>query len=475
MRNPINAQELSAFARAHLEGVRHVYNDKRSARLWVTGRYRQWLAHYYNLLIPAGASVLEVGCGAGDLLASLPTKNITGIDIAEKQIEAARKRLPHGRFYVQAGEEINLPERFEYIILADTLNIAADVQRLLERLHQVATSDTRLLINCLSPIWRPPYFLARILGKEKPQKNWLAPSDIHDLLKLTDWKTITTDVRILLPFPLLGLEALANRWLSPLLPWLCLSFFSVARPTRRSLPKAMRVSVIVPARNEAKTIEEVVRRIPEMGTGTEIIFVEGDSQDGTWTEIQRVQQVYDQRNIKIMRQPGRGKGDAVRAGFEMATGEVLIILDADLTVPPEELPKFYAAIASGHCDFANGVRFLYQTGREMRFLNLCANKFFCLAFSWLLGQRVKDTLCGTKALSRGHYNEIALHRGYFGLFDPFGDFDLLLGAGRLNLRIADVPIRYQERTYGKTNIRRWRDGALLLRMLCFAARKLKFI
>ena len=213
-----------------------------------------------------------------------------------------------------------------------------------------------------------------------------------------------------------------------------------------------------------------------MGGGTELIFVEGHSRDDTWERIRQAQRDLPEREIKILQQGGSGKGDAVRAGFAAATGDILMILDADLTMPPEELPKFYEVLASGRAEFGNGVRLVYPMEREaMRFLNLCANKAFGVAFSWLLGQPVKDTLCGTKVLWRADYERIAANRAFFGEFDPFGDFDLLFGAAKLSLKIADIPIRYRERTYGSTNIQRWRHGWLLLRMVGFAARKLKFV
>jgi glycosyltransferase involved in cell wall biosynthesis len=213
-----------------------------------------------------------------------------------------------------------------------------------------------------------------------------------------------------------------------------------------------------------------------MGAGTELIFIEGHSRDDTWAEIQRVAAAYPQRKIKYLQQTGKGKGDAVRLGFATATGDILMILDADLTMPPEELPKFYDVLAHGRAEFANGVRLVYPMDEKaMQFLNLCANKTFGIIFTWLLGQPVKDTLCGTKVCSRAHYERIAANRAYFGDFDPFGDFDLLFGAAKLNLKIADVPIRYRERTYGSTNIQRWSHGWLLLRMVLFAARKLKFV
>jgi len=237
-----------------------------------------------------------------------------------------------------------------------------------------------------------------------------------------------------------------------------------------------RCSVVIPARNEAGNIEEAVRRTPEMGLGTEIIFVEGHSTDQTWAEIGRVSNIHPGRMIKVLKQQSRGKGGAVREAFGEATGDLLFILDADLTVPPEELPKFYELARSGTADFANGVRLVYPMEDEaMQFLNMVANKIFGLAFSWLLGQKIKDTLCGTKVLFREDYLALAKNRAYFGEFDPFGDFDLLFGAAKLNLRLVDLPIRYRARTYGQTNIHRWRHGWLLLRMVIFAARRLKFI
>ena len=236
------------------------------------------------------------------------------------------------------------------------------------------------------------------------------------------------------------------------------------------------VSIVVPVRNEAGNIPCIFERLPEMGAGTELIFVEGHSTDDTVAAIERAIAENPGRRCTLLRQTGRGKGDAVRLGFGAARGDVLMILDADLTVRPEDLPRFYQALACGKGDFINGVRLVYPMQEQaMRFFNLLGNKFFSLAFSWLLGQPVKDTLCGTKVLSRAHYQRIAANRAYFGEFDPFGDYDLIFGAAKQNLKIIDMPIRYQDRTYGATNIDRWRHGLLLFQMLGIAALRLKFI
>jgi glycosyltransferase involved in cell wall biosynthesis len=236
------------------------------------------------------------------------------------------------------------------------------------------------------------------------------------------------------------------------------------------------VSIVIPVRNEAENIAEAVRSVPQLCRQQEWIFVEGGSKDHTWAEIQKLPLLFPDKKIKFIQQTGNGKANAVREGFALAEGEILMILDGDLTMPPEELPKFYEALVKGGAEFANGTRLVYpMADGAMPFLNLCANKFFAVLFTWLIGQPVKDTLCGTKVLTKDSYERIAAGRDYFGDFDPFGDFDLLFGASRFNLKIADIPIRYRERTYGQTNISRWRHGAILLRMALVGAAKLKFI
>lgn len=440
--------------------------------------YRRILAHYLNLIIPSTASVLEIGCGAGQLLALLKCREKAGVDASPGQIEKARARCPDAHFVVADAAELQPWKSYDVIVVSDTLNHCADAQRLLEVAGSFARPDTRLVITCFNTLWRPVLKLASLTGlrSEQPALNWLSGSDVRNLAELAGWEIIKSDSRILLPLDLPGLSALLNRILAPLAPWFCLSLFTIAR--RRAQPPAspLTVSVVVPARNEAGNIPAAVARMPEMGKWTEIIFIEGHSRDDTWAAIQRVQAQNPDRRIKIARQTGKGKGDAVRAGFALAEGDVLMILDADLTMPPEDLPKFYHAVAGGSCEFANGCRLVYpMEERAMQFLNLCANKLFGILFSWLLGQSVKDTLCGTKVLTKDNYEAIAAQRSYFGDFDPFGDFDLLFGADKLNLKIRDIPVRYRERTYGETNIQRFRHGLLLFRMVAFAARKLKFI
>ena len=474
----MNPSPVSPSKKAHLTHIREYY-ERQTSITKAAEDYREILARYYNLLIPETASVLEVGCGSGELLAQLRGNPKCGVDLSPAQIKQAEEKIPSAEFYVQAGEELNLPDRtFDYIVLSETLNLAADVQLILERLKTLAGSETRLIINVYNALWRPLIALATALGLRAPhpESNWLSKSTLAGLLTLSGWELIRCEARILCPIKLLGFGTFLNRFLAPVLSPFCLSLFVVARPIPSGKSDEKSVSVIIPARNEAGNIEAAVARTPTMGAWTELIFVEGNSTDNTWETIQQVKQDYPNRRIKILQQSGKGKGDAVRTGFAAAEGEILIILDADLTVQPEELPKFYEAVLSGACEFVNGSRLVYPMDEKaMQFLNLCANKTFGILFSWLLGQPVKDTLCGTKVLTKANYERIAENRTYFGEFDPFGDFDLLFGASKLNLKILDLPIRYKERVYGQTNIHRWKHGWLLLKMVVFAAAKLKFV
>jgi ubiquinone/menaquinone biosynthesis C-methylase UbiE len=444
--------------------------------------YHQRLAQVYRFLVPPGRKVLEVGCGRGDLLAALEPGIGVGIDFSEEMLHRARKRHPGLRFLCADAHTLKLNETFDAILLSDLANDLWDVQMVLERLWPLATPHTRIIINSYSRLWELPLELAGKLGLAKPNlyQNWLTVEDISNLLHLTEYEVVRHWEEILLPLPVPLVANLLNRFSVKTWPFnnLALTNFILARPKMqpRKPEKKPVVSVIIPARNEAGNIPKIFARTPEMGAGTELIFVEGHSRDNTYAAIKQEITAHPDRRCKLLRQTGVGKGDAVRLGFAEARGDILMILDADLTVPPENLPRFYQVLRSGKGEFANGVRLVYPMEKQaMRFLNLLGNKFFNLAFSWLLGQPIKDTLCGTKALWKTDYDLIAANREYFGSFDPFGDFDLLFGAAKLGLKIVDLPIRYRERIYGTTNIDRWRHGWLLLKMVFLAARRIKFV
>jgi SAM-dependent methyltransferase len=479
--DPIVA-EVREFYESHHDGIE---------------RSRQRHRYYYDCLtrilrvrVPPGERVLDLGCGAGHLLAALEPSRGVGIDLSAPAIRDARERYGSERLQFLEGDASD-PEvlakaggPFDTILLVNVVTHLRDVQATLEALHAVSHPRTRVLIYSYSRLWQPLLRLAVLLRMkyQEPPEAWLPPEEIKGMLALADFELVRDDAHLVCPVRIPLLADLANRYLGrlPILEWFSLMFGIVARPApARTVPAAgadPTVSVVIPCRNEAGHIAPLIASLPQLPKGSEFVFVEGNSTDDTAAVIERAVAEHPELPLRFFRQPGRGKGDAVRFGFAQCTGDVLLILDSDLGVAPADVPKFVAALARGKCEMVNGSRLVYpMEGKAMRFLNLLANKFFALLFSWLLGQQVRDTLCGTKALWREDYERIAANRAYFGDFDPFGDFDLLFGASRLNLHIADLAVRYHERTYGETNISRFSHGWLLLQMSAFAARKLKLL
>lgn len=444
--------------------------------------YNLRLQHIYKFLIPPKMKVLEIGCGAGNLLAALQPEFGVGVDVSKEMIKSARKKHPNLTFIHTDIHEFESQKRFDYIILSDLINELWDVQEVFNIINSLTHSGTRIIINYFSRLWEWPLAVARALGVAKPNlvENWLANEDVKNLLYLANMNVIRSWEEILCPLPIPIIAPLCNKFLVRFWPWrfLAMTTFTLARPfqTKPVEKRKPSVSIIIPARNEAGNIKAIFERTPEMGKQTELVFVEGHSQDNTLQHVKNQIANHPQKTAVILNQEGKGKGDAVRLGFSKAKGDILMIMDADLTVAPEDLPRFYNALVSNKGEFINGVRLIYPMEKHaMRFLNILGNKAFSFLFTFLLGQPIKDTLCGTKVLWKKDYQRIAANRAYFGDFDPFGDYDLIFGATKLNLKIIDMPIRYRERTYGETNIQRWKHGWLLLRMVVFAARRLKFI
>jgi SAM-dependent methyltransferase len=438
---------------------------------------------YLRFLIPEGLRVLEIGCGNGDVLAGLKPQHGLGIDFSPAMIAEAQRLYPNLEFRLGDIEDpafaASLPGPFDAILIHDTIGALDDCQAALESLHAHCSRSTRLIVVYYSHVWEPLLKVSEWLGWRSPQPalNVLSPGDVRAIAALSDFEVIKSETRLLSPLRLLGLGRFLNRFLSsmPVVRLLSLRHYSVYRSMRHQFDDDVKsASIVVPARNERGNIEAAVKRIPKFCEDQQIIFVEGHSKDGTFDEIKRVVAAYPDLDIRMMQQPGKGKADAVFAAFEIARGDVLMILDADLTMPPEQLPKFWHALKSGKGEFINGSRLVYPMEDEaMQFLNLIANKSFSVLFTWLLEQRFTDTLCGTKVLRRSDYQRLKQGRAYFGDFDPFGDFDLIFGAAKLNLRCVEVPIRYANRTYGQTNISRFRHGLLLIRMVMLAFFRMK--
>jgi len=482
-----------------------------NAKRLAGSRHRHIYLHRYvnrligQMVLPR-SKILDIGCGDGLLLGTLAPQTGVGIDLNPDLIEQAARFYPRLKFHACPIEtyEPDHDETFDYIILSGVIQQVYDIHNLLVKIRQLCHTRTRLIICTYSRVWQPLIRLAELLAIKcpVPEESWIPPNELENLLYQDDFQIIRRQPSIFLPVgvPLVG--NLINRWFAPL-PLVrhgCLVNIYVARPlnitrvaestspadvathslkTWDAAPtqRGSSISIVVPLRNEAGNIGPLLARIPKMADRQEVILVEGHSTDNTWDVAnQAVAEYRGDMTLSLHRQTGKGKRDAVRLGFSVATGDILAILDGDISVPPEELPRFFDLIQSGKAEFANGSRLVYPMESEaMQFLNMLANKGFGHAFSFLLGQSIRDTLCGTKVLRRTEYERIAANRAYFGDFDPFGDFDLLFGAARLNLKIIDVPVHYKQRVYGSTNISRFRHGLMLIRMCFFAARKICFL
>jgi SAM-dependent methyltransferase len=440
---------------------------------------------FMQFLVAPGKRVLELGCGRGNLLAALKPAYGVGVDFSPASIAKATALHPDLLFVVGDVEDpqtmASIAGPFDYIVIADTIGMFEDIDGTLRQIHHLCAPSTRIIISYYSHLWEPVLKIGEKLKlkSRQPKINYIATADLLNLMDLSDFEAIRQDRRQLLPRRLLGFGTFINRFIAPLpgIRQLCLRTYIVGRPVRQFPDRKFSVSIVIPCRNEKGNIESAILRMPRFGATQEILFVEGNSSDGTLQECERVRDAYKDRwDIKVLKQDGRGKGDAVRKGFTAATGDVLMILDADLTMPPETLPKYHAVIETGKAEFVNGTRLIYPMEHEaMRPLNLIANRCFAYLFSFLVNTRLTDTLCGTKVLLRKDYEVLARERSFFGNFDPFGDFDLIFGAVKQNLKIIETPIHYKARTFGETQISRFRDGWLLLKMVWFAYRKLKAI
>lgn len=478
-------KEMKEISKDKKRVITYIDKNANEREKWIKKNwyYYKDLKKFFKNNIQEKSSVLEIGCGTGYILNSQNPKIGVGIDISNEMIRIAKSRYKHLIFLQMDAENITLKRKFDYIIISDSLGYFEDVQGVFREIKKVSTPDTRIIITYHNFLWQPILRIAELLKLKMPpiRLNWLNFHDISNMLILEGFEIIRNSKRLIYPKYFLIFSWFLNKYIAhlPFFNKLCVTEFIIAKQaiSKKLNNKIYSVSVVIPARNETSNIENAVKRIPQMGKYTEIIFVEGHSKDKTLDEIKRVCKKYSKKlDIKFTIQDGEGKGDAVRKGFSMAKGDILMILDADLTVPPEQLPNFYNAIVSGKVEFISGSRLVYPMEKEaMRMLNIFGNKLFSIMFTWLLEQRIKDTLCGTKVISKKNYKKIVANRKYFGEFDPFGDFDLIFGAAKLNLKIAEIPIRYKAREYGSTNISRFRHGWLLLKMVIFAMNKIKFI
>jgi hypothetical protein len=444
-------------------------------------------AYYYECLkkllcsiVGENSDVLCIRSDIGQYLDWVRPRRGVGIEISERLTEIARSRHPEFEFRTGSVDSVEIEGTFDYVLILEAVNELFDVQATLESLRAVCTPETRIVLVFYNFLWQPAAQLAKKMGikRAQPKQSWLSFQHLSQIVHLAGYESIRGHRTTLWPFAVPGFSWFMNRVLGklPLIERLCLIQALVARPAPSPDADAeATVSVVVPCKDEFGNIEAAVRRTPEMGAGTELIFCDDRSTDGTADEVRRMQRECPERNIRLVEGPGICKAENVWCGFDAAKNDILMILDGDLAVPPEELPKFYDALASGRGEFINGTRMVYpMRNQAMRLLNLFGNKMFSMIFGFILGQEISDTLCGTKVLWRKDYERIRGLRGSWGTADRWGDYELILGAARLSLKHVDLPVHYMERTYGDTKMtRRLMNASVMLRMSLAAFARLR--
>jgi len=435
--------------------------------------YYSCMERALRFIVEPGRRILNLRCQNGFFLDALNPSVGIGVEITHEMADIARQRYPHLEFVTADPEELTLNGHFDYIVFAD-VNDTVDALKAFRRLNALCEPHTRLILYSYNHLWLPVNKLAELsrLKMPLPEQNWLSEKDLRGLLTMADFDWLRTYRIVIFPKWIPVISDFINRFVTrlPGINKLCMINVLVARPAPKPRdPHNVSVSVIVPCKNEHGNIEAAVRRIPEMGKHTEIIFCDDKSTDGTADEVRRMQRRYPERDIKLVSGPGICKAQNVWTGFDAAQGDILMILDADLAVMPEELPYFFDAMVEGKGEFINGSRMVYPMQKmAMKFANMLGNKFFGLIFSYLLNQTIKDTLCGTKVLWRSDWQRVKPTLGSWGVVDRWGDYELLFAATKLHLRIVDLPVHYQERVYGVTKmVRVFQNGQIMLRM-CFA-------
>ena len=439
--------------------------------------YKQFIKSL-QYIIPEGSSVLNIGCSTGFMLNELKPSRGVGIDGSAEQIKLAKQEWPDLEFFDQDPEAADVEGEFDFILLCGVEDMV-DLKSVLDSVRNNCRRDTRLIVCYYNYMWQPLVTLAEKCRLRLPQQvhNWFSGSDINNIMEHADYDPIQIKHLVIWPFNFPLVSYLLNRFCArlPVLRHLTMMRIAVARPEPAPMEDAS-VSIIIPCRNEEGNIQDAVERIPQFGGHTEIIFCDDKSTDATADKVREMQQKYPDKDIKLVNGPGICKADNVWTGFDAATCDILMILDADLTVIPEELPYFYEAIVKGRGEFINGSRLVYPMHDEaMRICNILGNKFFSLLFTYILDTPIKDTLCGTKVVRRSDFARIKAIRGCWGVKDRWGDYELIFGAARNHLKIIDLPVHYMERTYGETKMtNRFKNGWIMLRFSIASMLGIKF-
>lgn len=430
--------------------------------------YYTQIQRLLKFLIPPGKSILYFGCYREDVIYSLDASSSVVIneEVDERISKNKSVEFVHCKYHLY-----NPQQEYDYIILDTVIGKTENINLLLRNISSACSSHTRIIIHQENYLWRPLLNFAASFGLKKQEKtqNWLSIKDVETYLETAGFESTRVYKKNIFPLKAGFLGPILNHFFStiPVLDFLKLDQFIVGRFNKpfTQLKSSSSLSICLTVKDEEHNIEPIVSSLPVLCENQEILFVEGNSTDNTAKEIERMKMLFPHKNIRLIKQPGKGQGDAIHTGFKEAKGEIIILYEGDGTSEPYDIQYFYEAIEAGRFEFIEGSRFVYPLSHKcMPLANKIGNVVFAKWFSFFLNQRTTDVLSGIKAIRKKDYEKIYNTWGFLGIPDPFGDFELLFGSARYGLKIGEIPIRYKPRVFGESKTSVFKHGWYLLKM-----------
>lgn len=359
--------------------------------------------------------------------------------------------------------------KYDCIVLSDMFEVNDDILGLLKLLKKNLNNDGTILLTSITPIWDGVLSILEMLNlKNKSKKrSYIHLNKLSAVLDTINFQITGKRTRQYFPFKLFYFGNIINNFLEIILYFFNFgirSYFTIKEIEDTAEKDVLSKTIIVPAKNEEGNLNELINRIPYLGNNVEVIISCGISNDNTLGMAKSLKS--DNFIIKVIEQTSKGKANAVWEACEQSSNDLIAILDADLSVDPEELSSFFELIETKKCDFVNGTRLIYSMEKgSMRFINNFGNRLFQYVVSKIIRLPLTDSLCGTKVFKKNLYEKIKKWQSVVKIKDPFGDFDLLFAAAYSSQKIVEYPIHYRARKYGTTQIRRFKDGFKLIKYL----------
>tara|TARA_B110000977_G_scaffold125183_1_gene160299 strand:+ start:1495 stop:2904 length:1410 start_codon:yes stop_codon:yes gene_type:complete len=420
-----------------------------------------------NYLINDSNYVKFFCCGNSSIVNKVNSKNIYINEINNTFINSLTKSE------IKKEDEINKNLNFDHIVIADIEHQKFITKNLID-LNEKIDNECRVIVLSKSIFWSTLINFYKKIKNIGPDKNNFLPySNLRKIFLNTNFEIVKNEKIIFFPFQFSLLTKFINQiFRFPVLNFFCMINLTVLKKVQKKNYQAegKKISFIIPCKNEGGNIKFFYEKIINSTINAEFLFGNDNSSDNTLDEIKKLQQAIPNKEIKIYDGPGVCKSENVYKGINLASGEIILIYDADLTVSFDDLVNSINLLLKTDADFINCTRMIMpQQKNAMKFLNFYGNLFFAFLFSILFKQKITDTLCGTKIFFKKDWEQIKKYNNTWGAKDLWGDFDLLLGAYKNNLKIVENPISYTDRKEDETKMTGIIKNSIRMLIITFVA------